>query len=360
MIRALAFDLDGPIVDTEGPALPGSSRYDSRLPVITLLHGNESYLIDRAARKLLEELREGLTLEFNYEDLQAETLGADDFAQHVATLPFIDRRRVLVLRDWGLLSGKRQKSGEAERATVALEGIPESTDLVLILHSQVAAGNLLFKVVAAAERQKRAKIERFDAPRPSERAGWVRRFAEERGVSITPAAVRLLLDRVQQELRLLDQEVAKLALYVSPAKRIDEAAVLALGSESREDEIFALTDALAGPRGHAAVVLASMLDAGREPTYLLYLLVQHWRRLLHARAIRDKGETLAAFQGRVSDHPFVLEKAYRQAEAYTGAELDQGFHDLLRLEELIKLGELDARLALEGFILERVLGRQHT
>jgi hypothetical protein len=28
---------------------------------------------------------------------------------------------------------------------------------------------------------------------------------------------------------------------------------------------------------------------------------------------------------------------------------------LLRMEELIKLGELDARLAVEGFVLERTL-----
>ena len=324
--------------------------------MITLFHGNEGYLIDRAARKLLEGLRAGVTLEFNYEDLPAETLVADTFVQLVATLPFIDTRRVLVLRDWGLLSGKRHKSGDLERAAAALAAIPESTHLVLILHAQAAPANSLYKAIAADERRKQAKIERFDPPRPSERAGWVRRFAEERGLSITPAAVRLLLDRVQPDLRLLDKEVAKLALYVSPAKRIDESAVLALASPSREDEIFALTDALGpGVPGQAAAVLQTILDAGREPTYLLYLLVQHWRRMVHARAMKDKGEPLAAFQSRLPDHPFVLEKAFRQAETYTADELDQGFHDLLRMEEQIKLGELDARLALEGFILEKML-----
>ena len=45
-----------------------------------------------------------------------------------------------------------------------------------------------------------------------------------------------------------------------------------------------------------------------------------------------------------------------QAADYSAAELDHGFHDLLKLEEQIKLGELDARLAVEGFILEQVLG----
>jgi len=104
-----------------------------------------------------------------------------------------------------------------------------------------------------------------------------------------------------------------------------------------------------------AGVLQSLLDDGREPTWLLYTLVSHWRRLLQARAIRDRGGSVADLQARSTDHPFVLEKAFRQAADYNAAELDRGFHDLLRIEEQIKLGELDARLAVEGFILEQVL-----
>ena len=276
--------------------------------------------------------------------------------QKASTLPFLDASRVLVVREWGLLSGKRAKGAEVERAAASVGQLPDSTQLVLIAHTPVAPGNPIYRAVAAAERDRRARIQRFDEPRPSERAGWVRRLAEERGLTIAPAAVRLLLDRVQPDLGLLDQEVAKLALYVSPATRINEEAVLALGSGSREDEIFALTDALGfGPPGQVAVVLQSLLEAGREPTYLLYALVQHWRRLFMARVARDRGESVASLQSRMSDHPFVVEKAYRQAEAYSAEELERGLRDLLRIEEQIKLGELDARLALEGFVLERVL-----
>ena len=88
---------------------------------------------------------------------------------------------------------------------------------------------------------------------------------------------------------------------------------------------------------------------------MLYTLVSHWRRLMQARAVRDRGGTVADLQARLTDHPFVIEKAFRQAADYTAAELDRGFHELLRMEEQIKLGELDARLAVEGFILEQVL-----
>ena len=130
----------------------------------------------------------------------------------------------------------------------------------------------------------------------------------------------------------------------------------ALVSDTREEEIYALTDALAtGRPGEVAGVLQTLLESGREPTWMLYTLVSHWRRLLQARAIRDRGGTVAELQARVSEHPFVLEKAFRQAADYTAADLDRGYHDLLRLEEQIKLGELDARLAVEGFVLEQVL-----
>jgi DNA polymerase III subunit delta len=324
--------------------------------VITLIHGGEGYLVDRAANDLLQPLRTGLTLEFNYEDLQADSLNADAMAEKAGTLPFIDALRLLVLRDWGLLAGKRDKGAGAERAAAYLAGIPDTTHLVLVAHALVAPGNAIYKAIAGMERDKRARIQRYEPPRRSDRAGWVRKLAEERGLTITPGAVRLLLDRSQPDLRLLDQEIAKLALYGSPATRIDEEAVRALVSDSREEEIFALTDALGSQRpGEVAGVLQSLLDAGREPTWLLYTLVSHWRRLLQARAVRDRGGSLTELQAKLTEHPFVVEKAYRQAADYTAAELDRGFHDLLRIEEQIKLGELDARLAVEGFILDQVL-----
>lgn len=324
--------------------------------MITLIHGAEGYLVDRAARELLEPLRAAITLEFNYEDLQADTLTADAFAEKAGTLPFIDTTRVLVLRDWGLLAGKRDKGSGAERAAGYLEALPDSTHLVLIAHAPIAPGNAIYKAIVGYERDKRAKILRFEPPRRSDRAGWVRKLAEERGLTITPAAVRMLLERSQPDLRLLDQEIAKLALYALPSTRIDEEAVRVLVSETREEEIYALTDALAGGRpGEVAAVLQTLLESGREPTWMLYTLVSHWRRLLQARAVRDRGGTVADLQERLAEHPFVVEKAFRQAADYTATDLDHGFHELLRLEEQIKLGELDARLAVEGFILEQVL-----
>src|SRR5919201_5049424 len=324
--------------------------------MITLIHGSESYLVDRALRELIEPLRAGLTLEFNFEDLQAETLSADAFAEKAGTLPFIDTSRVVVLRDWGLLAGKRDKGAGAERAAAYLEGIPDSTQLVLLAHLLVAHGNAIYRVLAVYEREKRARILRYEPPRRSDRAGWVRKLAEERGLTVTPGAVRMLLDRSQPDLRLLDQEIAKLGLYITPSTRIDEDAVRALVSDTREEEIYALTDALAtGRPGEVAGVLQTLLESGREPTWMLYTLVSHWRRLMQARAIRDRGGSVADLQARVAEHPFVLEKAFRQAADYTATELDRGYHELLRMEEQIKLGELDARLAVEGFILEQVL-----
>src|SRR5205807_6683260 len=305
---------------------------------------------------LLLPLRTGLTLEFNYEDIQADALNADAFAEKAGTLPFIDALRVLVLRDWGLLAGKREKGAGPERAGAYLEGIPDTTHLIIGAHVRGTPGNPIYKMVAAMERDKRARIQRYESPRRSDRAGWVRKLAEERGLTISPTAVRMLLERSQPDLRLLDQEIAKLAIYSSPSTRIDEEAVRALVSDTREEEIFALTGSLASGRlGEVAGVLQSLLDAGREPTWLLYTLVSHWRRLLQARAVRDRGGSLAELQAKLSDHPFVVEKAYRQSIDYTAADLDRGFHDLLRIEEQIKLGELDARLAVEGFILEQVL-----
>src|SRR3989442_9668994 len=139
--------------------------------MITLIHGGESYLVDRAARDLLLPLRAGLTLEFNYEDIQAEALNADAFAEKAGALPLIDALRVLVLRDWGLLAGKRDKGAGAERAAAYMEGIPDTAHLVLVVHALAAPGNPIYKTVLARERDKRARVMRYEPPRRSDRTG---------------------------------------------------------------------------------------------------------------------------------------------------------------------------------------------
>src|SRR5438874_4588957 len=136
----------------------GEDRPRFRHGVITLIHGGESYLVDRAARDLLQPLRATLTLEFNYEDIQADALGADAFAEKAGTLPFIDPLRVLVLRDWGLLTGKRDKGSGAERAAAYFEGIPDTTQLVMVAHVLVAPGTALHTMIAAMEKEKRARV----------------------------------------------------------------------------------------------------------------------------------------------------------------------------------------------------------
>src|SRR5947209_17861064 len=111
--------------------------------MITLIHGGESYLVDRATRDLLQPLRTGLTPEFNYEDLPAESLSADAFAEKAGTLPFIDGLRVLVLRDWGLMAGKGDKGRAAERAAAYMAGIPDPTQLVPVTHAPVRASTAI-------------------------------------------------------------------------------------------------------------------------------------------------------------------------------------------------------------------------
>src|SRR5438874_10094267 len=81
----------------------GEDRPRLRGGVITLIHGGEGYLVDRAARDLLQPLRATLTLEFNYEDIQADALNADAFAEKASTLPFFFSsrgRHTSSLRDW--------------------------------------------------------------------------------------------------------------------------------------------------------------------------------------------------------------------------------------------------------------------
>ncbi|NND65429.1 MAG: DNA polymerase III subunit delta, partial [Gammaproteobacteria bacterium] len=111
--------------------------------------------------------------------------------------------------------------------------------------------------------------------------GWVEQRLHKVGLSATPEAVRLLVDRVEGNLLAAQQEIIKLSLLHDKGEIGLDEMRKAVTNSSRFD-VFVLADVmLRGEFKRGLKILAALRDEGVEPVIVLWALVREWQILCH-------------------------------------------------------------------------------
>jgi DNA polymerase-3 subunit delta len=116
---------------------------------------------------------------------------------------------------------------------------------------------------------------------------WLVQWAAARhDVKLVQDAARLLMERLGTELGLLDQELAKLALYVNSGGKVDRKLVEQAGGGWRTSTAWNLIDAaLSGNSVEAITQLDRLLQSGEHPNMLFGPISWSLRRLAAATRV---------------------------------------------------------------------------
>ncbi len=105
---------------------------------IYLLYGREYYLIDNAIKSLKSSLNESM-IDFNLDVIDGKEVMLDQLLSSIETLPFMDDKKITIVKDFELLKGKRKNFSEGDEKYFIdyLNNISESTVLVFIVYGEV-------------------------------------------------------------------------------------------------------------------------------------------------------------------------------------------------------------------------------
>jgi DNA polymerase-3 subunit delta len=110
--------------------------------------------------------------------------------------------------------------------------------------------------------------------------GWIQRRARAKGMTLTPAAVQIMVERVEGNLLAASQELDKLYLLFGDTK-IDDTAVIDAVSDSARYDLFGLVDAcLNGDAKRVARMLQGLRGEGVEPVLMIWALSREIRSLI--------------------------------------------------------------------------------
>src|SRR5438132_238019 len=124
---------------------------------------------------------------------------------------------------------------------------------------------------------------------------WCTQWASAcHGKQLSSEAAKLLVDLIGAEMGLLDQELAKLAIYVGMAARIETDDVDKLVGNSRAENMWKIFDAIgAANSAEALTILDRLFEQGEEPLRILGAFSMQLRRLAQAARWSQQGQPLS-------------------------------------------------------------------
>ncbi len=256
-------------------------------------------------------------------------------------------------------------------------GMPEGNHLILTAET-VDRRKRLFKAVSSVGRILTFTKIKGEARQQQAVMEMAAGLLEGRGKRLSAGAWAALGQKTGFSLRESLGAIEKLIVYAGEKAVIEAADVEAVIGRTKEETVFDLTGALAARNLTAALrALKDLLDQGSPPLMIMAMITREIRFLLHAKLLLASGRLKAfgadmdygrfqkavypslkpgAGEGEeqvdlVSQHPYVVYQALKNAGRFTRSELAGFLEMLVRIDLALKSTGQEPRLLLERFLL---------
>lgn len=306
-----------------------------------LLYGDEPYLVERAAKKLLERAVDPGFRDFNLNVFYGNECKGEEIFGAAQTLPMFAERRVVLVKKGGELPAAAQ-----ELLLPYLQDPSPTT--CLVLQADKVDGRKKFFL----ELKKKGEAVEFKRPYENQLGPFVREEIRSAGKRIVPEAAELLAYLVGNNLQELVSQIEKLALFCGSKEVIGVDDVKAIVSDTKVESVFEFTDALgARDLDRAVGLLYTLLKDGEVPLRILGAVARHFRQLWQVRALLEKRVPSGDIAKAAQINPYFLKKVTDQARNYDVRELKRIFERMLELDVAFKSGGNEKAL-FERFVLE--------
>lgn len=305
-----------------------------------LFLGQEEYLLRQGISLLKEKTVAAEAQAFNVIACSARDVDAARIVAEANTFPMMSPRRLVMVTD------VQELPVEGHEAIAAYAAAPQAKTILALIAPDLDRRTSFYKRLAEC-----ACVVEFVKLKGAALERWAENLISRRGYSITPSALRKLVDLAGSDLLTVAGEIEKLILYAGNEKQIRDSTVDLLVPASRQRGIFELTATL-GRRDqkNALRLLGNLLESGEPALMLVTMMARHFRQLIIAKELLAEGRQ-AREVGRVAQVPdFVLAEFLRHAQAIEAETARKMYRRLARIDHSLKSSRSDERMLLEQLI----------
>lgn len=290
-----------------------------------LIAGDDEAKIGRARARLRERAEEEGgpgALELLEAAQGRRAPDVEELVASLASISLIASRRYLLvdgIEGWS--------KADAERAAVTLAEIPPETTVALVAHGKAPAG------LAKAVERAGGEVLGFALPKEREIPKQLVADARGLGFELDPAAARMLVNRLGPRPLRLRTELERLALWAGEGGRVGAEDLEAMVSDTSEDAIWSLADAvIAGDRAEALRLAERLTSQGEALPRIVYSLAPRFRQALRAAAELEAGKPAGEVAKGLSMHPYAAKMLVAKVKGRTPEDVDASIRALADLE----------------------------
>lgn len=325
--------------------------------MITILYGEDDFTIRERLSQIKADCGASGLGDAGTTTFDGQKLSFDELAAACNTISFLAPKRLVIVE--GLLGRfeKKEKRGKGNTKSPelkeweALAGLtmPETTVMVIVDGKVKKTNPLLKKLSPVAEIREYAPFDLRDNKLPE----WILARARLNGGSISPQAVKFLIEITGNNLWILASEINKLCLYAGD-RPVNEADIRLMVSGARESNIFHLVDAVVQQKQDiASRMLHQLLDEGSAPPYLLFMITHEFRLLIQVKELSTRRLPASIIGSKIGEFKeWKVDKMLKQARKYSMESLVKSYRRLLETDLAIKTGGMEGETALDLLITD--------
>lgn len=292
----------------------------------------EAFLADRAVAKLVDAYVDPANKEFGLVTFYADETDAGTVVGEAQTLPFLAERRVVVVRN-----AERYATESAAGPLLSYLADPSPSTVLLLVADKIDKRTKFYKGCKDA-------AEIVECPELNERElmQWMRGETAALGRKVEDAAMREILTRAGTRLSDVNNALTLAIEFAGEdAKQITDEHVRAACADVAEEEIWALTDAIAASQtGKALHALRRLSALGKHPDEIIGTI--NWL-IKSAYAAERNDPSLSSF---------VAKKVRPLATKLGAAKLPAAFALCTDAQFMMRTTGVDGALALELLVLK--------
>jgi len=325
------------------------------LKPVYLLYGEEQYLKELYCRKLMEAAVGDAFPEFNLHQFDGNKLDMEQVAAAVESMPFMAEQRCVTITPFPYGS---MNSKEKEIFDSLVEAPVPTTVLILMVNDP----EFLPKKNAKAKKLV-AQIDHVGVVMELSKRGqadmvkFLQKKAKANGCAITKELCQYLMERCEDDMLSLSNELEKVTAYAGGAditkEHIDAVTVKAVSAR-----IYDLAKAILAEKSQQAMtILQELIYLRYQPTVILSTLSGAYLDLYIAKSAlaagKGQAEIAKSFEYRGRD--FVIRNSLRDCRRYDMEVLRKSVACLADTDKRMKSSRADNNILLEQVVAELFL-----
>lgn len=304
-----------------------------------LLYGSEEFLKNRCRDKLQKAmLPEGD--DFNFTRFEGKGIAVNEVISIASTLPFFAERRVIVIKDSGWFKGACEFADY-------IQELPETT-FFIFTDSEVDKRNKLYKFVSA-----NGYAAEIKTPDTKELMTTAAAALKQKGLAISRSDCEYFVTKTGSDMARVQSELDKLTAYCYGQEIVTREDIDSICSEIPEGKIFLMIDAIMGGNEDRALTLYYQLLAAHEKAMsVLFMLIRSYNQFYQVLSLNRKGCSRQRIASAVGIRDFMVDKFLRLGQKYDAEKIKEIVDYGIVLEEKIKQGNMDERIAVEIFVVK--------